>query len=90
MKKISKSLLLAIIVLVTFRVFSSPLVWGITIKEEEELSREVLAIIKKQYKFINDPLIVRYVNHLGKTIVSSLSPQPFKYHFYVLKEAFFN
>jgi predicted Zn-dependent protease len=63
---------------------------GISIKEEEELSREVLEIIRKRFKIIEDPIVVRYIDRLGKKMVEVLPPQPFTYHFYVIEEQVFN
>lgn len=63
---------------------------GITIQEEEELSREFMKLVLTQYELIKDPLIVNYINEVGKKIVSVLPPQPFSYHFYVIKEDTYN
>lgn len=63
---------------------------SISIKQEEELSREVLALVYKQYKIVDDPLVVRYINRLGNKILKSLPPQPFKYQFYVIEEDVYN
>jgi predicted Zn-dependent protease len=62
----------------------------ITIQEEEEMSREVMKAIRKHYVLIHDPLIVTYINQMGQKIVSSLPPQPFEYHFYVIKNHEYN
>jgi predicted Zn-dependent protease len=62
----------------------------ITIQEEEEMSREVMKVIMKHYELINDPLIVNYINEMGQKIVSVLPPQPFEYHFYVIKNDEYN
>ncbi|MBW1957773.1 MAG: M48 family metalloprotease [Deltaproteobacteria bacterium] len=62
----------------------------ITIQEEEEMSREVMKVIMKHYELINDPLIVNYINQMGQKIVSALPPQPFNYHFYVIKNDEYN
>ena len=62
----------------------------ITIQEEEEMSREVMKVIMKHYELINDPLIVNYINKMGQKIVSALPPQPFEYHFYVIKNDEYN
>lgn len=62
----------------------------ITIQEEEEMSREVMKVIIKHYEVINDSLIVNYINQLGQKIVLSLPPQPFEYHFYLIKNDEYN
>ncbi len=64
--------------------------FGITVKEEEELSKKVLVIIHKQSEIIQDPVVVEYINKLGQTMLKAISPQPFAYKFYVIKEYVFN
>ncbi|MBW1697822.1 MAG: M48 family metalloprotease [Deltaproteobacteria bacterium] len=70
--------------------FNPQPVAGITLKEEEELSREFLEIVKKKFNIIDDPLITGYVSNIGKKILKSLPPQPFSYRFYVIKEDVYN
>jgi predicted Zn-dependent protease len=64
--------------------------FGITIQQEEELSREFMKVVLTQYPLIEDHLIVNYVNEIGNKIVATLPPQPFKYHFYIIKEDVYN
>ncbi|MGD9277375.1 MAG: M48 family metalloprotease, partial [Desulfobacterales bacterium] len=54
------------------------------------MSREVMKVIMKHYELINDPLIANYINQMGQKIVSALPPQPFNYHFYVIKNDEYN
>jgi predicted Zn-dependent protease len=63
---------------------------GITLQQEEELSREFMKLIKAHYEIIKDPAIVNYVNKVGQKLVSTLPPQPFTYHFYVIKDDVYN
>jgi len=64
---------------------------SITIKEEEELAREFMRIVLSSFDLIEDPLIVDYVNKIGKRIVATLPPsQPYAYRFFVLKEDVYN
>ncbi len=65
-------------------------VQAITIKEEKELSREFLKVVATHYQIIEDPIITDYVNKVGQKILAVLPPQPFTYHFYVIKEDTFN
>jgi predicted Zn-dependent protease len=64
--------------------------FGITIGEEDELSREMLRIIFKRFELVQDPYISGYVTRVGKRILSILPEQPFRYHFYVIKDASYN
>ncbi|MGD2269184.1 MAG: M48 family metalloprotease [Desulfobacterales bacterium] len=64
---------------------------SITIKEEEELAREFMKIVMSSFDLIEDPLIVDYVNKIGKRIVATLPPpQPYSYRFFVVKEDVYN
>ena len=79
-------------VLVVLLIFSALPYAGhtITYKEEEELSREFLAVVAGRFTFIKDPIIEDYVNEIGNRILKEVPAQPFRYHFYVIKEDVFN
>ena len=80
--------------LIAFVFLSGPLgppaATGITIKEEEDLAREFLRYVTLQFEIIDDPIIVEYVNSVGKKILAKVPPQPFPYHFYVVKQDVYN
>ena len=63
---------------------------AITVKQEEDLSKEVMAVVESQFELIKDPLVVSYVYKIGKRIVSSLPPQPFNYRYYIIKAYEYN
>jgi predicted Zn-dependent protease len=63
---------------------------AISIKEEEKLAREFMKYITRQYEFVSDPVIVQYVNKVGKKVLATMPPQPFGYHFYIIKEDVYN
>jgi predicted Zn-dependent protease len=62
----------------------------ITIQEEREMSKEFMAVVRAQFPLIKDPIIVDYVNRVGKRILAVVPPQPFDYQFHVLHEDTFN
>jgi predicted Zn-dependent protease len=64
--------------------------FGITIKEEEELSRQMMTAIYKYYDIIDDPDIVDYVSDIGKRILATLPEQPFRYKFHVINDNVYN
>ena len=78
------------IFLITACIFSPGKVLGITVQEEEDLSREFMNVILKHFELIQDPIIVNYLNEIGEKIIATLPPQPFKYHFYVIKQDDYN
>lgn len=61
-----------------------------SIKKEKELSREFMETVQKYFMLIKDPLIAGYVEKIGQRIISVMPPQPFTYHFYVIKEDSYN
>jgi predicted Zn-dependent protease len=63
---------------------------AISINEEEKLAREFMKYITRQYEFVSDPVIVQYVNKVGQKVLTTMPPQPFDYHFYVIKEDVYN
>jgi predicted Zn-dependent protease len=90
MLPIKKFIVIGLMVLVTLGSLVSPAVFSITIKEEEEMSRKMMAMIYKHYDVIDDPVIVPYVNKIGRRILKALPQQPFKYHFYVIDADVYN
>ena len=62
----------------------------ITIQEERELSEEFMAVVEARFPLIKDPVIVEYVNKVGRRILAAVPPQPFEYQFHVLKEDTYN
>lgn len=63
---------------------------AISITEEESLGKEFVRMVEHQYEVIKDPFIVAYINRLGRRILSAFPPQPFEYHFSVIKEDVYN
>ena len=63
---------------------------AITIKEEQDLSKEFLKVIFSRFEMVDDPIILDYVNKVGQRILSVVPAQPFTYHFYVIKADDFN
>jgi len=90
MKIVKQCILLFTVLIIACGIISPKGVSGITIQEEEELAQEFIKLILSHYEVITDPLITNYINDVGQKIVSTLPPQPFSYHFYVIKEDTYN
>lgn len=58
--------------------------------EETRISREFRREAKKQLKFVNDPEVERYVERIGRRILSVMGPQPFDYRFFVVEDSQLN
>ncbi len=81
------SILVAVVLVMTG---PGPSAYGLTIKEEKELSREYMKVLRRYFKFIEDPIVVDYVDQIGRKILAKMPPQPFEYHFYVIDQEVFN
>ena len=86
-RKLLAVILMAVIFLTTG---PNPSAYGLTVKEEKELAREYMKVLKRYFKFVHDPVVVDYVNKIGQRILSKMPPQPFEYHFYVIDQEVFN
>ena len=82
------AILLAVSLVLPF-LFPKP-VNAITVKEEEDLSKEVLKAVFQRFEIVEDPYIWRYVNAIGRRILAKMPDQPFRYRFYVIKEPTYN
>ena len=67
-----------------------PGAFGITVSEEEKLSREILRYIYQHYEIIDDPEVAEYVNKVGNRIVAGLEDPLFKYSFHVINVDVYN
>jgi predicted Zn-dependent protease len=90
MRSTKKFIVIGLMVLITLGSLISPAVFSITIKEEEEMSRKMMAMIYQHLDVIDDPVIVPYVNEIGQRILASLPQQPFKYQFHVINDDIYN
>jgi predicted Zn-dependent protease len=90
MRSTKKFIIIGLMVLITLGSLISPAVFSITIKEEEEMSRKMMAMIYQHFDVIDDPVIVPYVNKIGQRVLASLPQQPFKYQFHVINDDIYN
>jgi predicted Zn-dependent protease len=63
---------------------------AITIQAEEKLAKEFLKVVHQQYQIIDDPLTETYINQVGNRVLAGFLPQPFQYHFAVIKQDVLN
>ncbi len=61
-----------------------------TNQEERELGEKVLQEVKKVWPMVPEPGVADYVTRIGKRILSTMEPQPFRYEFYVLNTSELN
>ncbi|MEW6519663.1 MAG: M48 family metalloprotease [Thermodesulfobacteriota bacterium] len=70
--------------------FSPSAAHAFSIKEEKEYGENMLAIIRKELKLVDELDVSQYVNQLGDSILAHAGPQFFDYHFYVIDNKEFN
>ena len=70
--------------------FAVPLGAYLTTEEEIELGEQFLASIKAQYKLVDYPYLIQYINDLGTHIGRYIEVPYFSLNFYVVKEHIIN
>lgn len=92
MKKYHRLSKTMICVWLVFLMLAEPigLVHAFSIGEEKEVGERLLAIVRKQFKVIDDPDVVQYVNRVGGEVLRAAGPQFFNYHFFIIDNKEFN
>ncbi|MBI2090147.1 MAG: M48 family metalloprotease [Deltaproteobacteria bacterium] len=67
-----------------------PLVKPLAEDEEVRISREFRRQAKKQLQLVRHPEIERYVDRIGRQLLSPMGPQPFDYRFFVVENSQLN
>jgi len=57
---------------------------------EREMGAHFLLEARSELPLVEDPAVREYVESLGDRLVSSLGPQPFDYHFFVVQSPVLN
>ncbi len=70
--------------------FHPSAVSAFSVKEEREYGEKMLAVIRKEFKLVDELDVSQYVNELGDSILADAGPQFFDYHFYVIDDKEFN
>jgi predicted Zn-dependent protease len=58
----------------------------LSVPEERQLGAEFERDARREYRFVNDPIVVGYVSRIGEDVLRAAGPQPFEYRFYVLDQ----
>ncbi len=53
--------------------------------EERRLGRKTERELRKEFDFIRDPIVVGYVEQIGRRVVEQTEPQPYDYRFFVVE-----
>lgn len=63
---------------------------ALTAREEEKMGEQFIKAVKANNTFIEDPLVMAYVNEVAERVMAVMPAQPFTYHFYVVEEDLYN
>lgn len=58
----------------------------LSVQKEQDLGKEFERQIRREYRFIKDPIVNQYVSRIGEAILAPLGPQPFTYSFQVVED----
>jgi predicted Zn-dependent protease len=58
----------------------------LSVPEEQQLADRFEAEIRQRNRLVTDPVVVRYVDDIGRRIVAAAGPQPFAYEFSVVDD----
>ena len=62
----------------------------LSVPEERKLGADFEREARREFRFVNDPIVVGYVSHIGQDVLRAAGPQPFEYRFYVVDQAEIN
>jgi len=64
--------------------------FGLTVKEEKDIGKEVLAQVKRAFPIVEDHYIESYIQNLGDKIVQNSDNKLFDYNFFVIRDSSYN
>jgi predicted Zn-dependent protease len=59
----------------------------LTVQREKDLAKQFEREVRREYRFVRDPIVNDYVARIGEQILAPLGPQPFAYSFQVVEDA---
>jgi predicted Zn-dependent protease len=62
----------------------------VSVEQEREIGAAFDSQIQEHVRLIDDPVVLEFVNDLGRSIVRTIEPQPFIYHFRVIVDPSLN
>src|SRR5262245_880878 len=62
----------------------------VSVDRERELTADVARQLRSAATFVNDPILLGYVNEIGQSLVRSTEPQPFVFRFAIIQDETLN
>lgn len=60
--------------------------FALTIEEEQKLGEEVIREVEGKMSLVRDPVLLEYLNSIGRETLTQAGPQPYPFRFYLLKD----
>jgi predicted Zn-dependent protease len=85
MRQLTKSVLILFIITTLFQyLYSARAEAAFSVGDEKKVGEQLLTLIRREFKLIDEPDIIQYINELGRSTLEVAGPQFFDYHFFVI------
>lgn len=85
MKRIAEIILSILIISTLVLEFCNPgSVYAFSVGDEKKIGEQLYTMVRKEFKLIDEPDIIQYINELGSSTLEVTGPQYFDYHFFVI------
>jgi len=85
MKLLTRIILLIFIITGTLQGFyRANTAFAFSVGDEKEAGEELLTMVRKEFRLIDEPDILQYINRLGQSTLDVAGTQFFDYHFFVI------
>lgn len=81
---------LALSLCLNFLFFHPACLYAFSVKEEKEYGEKILAVIRREFKLLDELDISQYINEIGDSVLELAGTQYFDYKFYVIADKEFN
>ena len=58
--------------------------FAFSVGEEREVGEQLLTMVRKEFKLIDEPDVIQYINEIGRETLAIAGSQYFDYHFFVI------
>jgi predicted Zn-dependent protease len=85
MKHLTRLILLFFIIATSMQAFYRvSTASAFSVGDEKEIGEQLLTMVRKEFKLIDEPDITQYINNLGQATLEVAGPQFFNYHFFII------
>ena len=85
MKYLTKLILLLFIIAACLQnLYRANPAFAFSVGEEREVGEQLLTMVRREFKLIDEPDVIQYINELGRETLAVAGSQYFDYHFFVI------